>query len=92
MRRGGWAQNDIDGHHTIMSMTLDRSSGDGWMVCIPGRFHVNLSAVSLLAPRSLHEVDRSHRREARTGGRERAFPGLLWPASQKAKSQPGGWL
>jgi predicted dienelactone hydrolase len=50
MRREGWSDADITDVHASMRATFDDLPGDGYIVLVPGMYHVDFSDGRLLSP------------------------------------------
>jgi hypothetical protein len=50
MRREGWDEEEIVEVHATIRATLDRLPGDGYLVLVPGMYHVDFSDGRLLSP------------------------------------------
>jgi dienelactone hydrolase len=50
MRREGWSSSDIEETHRTMRAVYDRLTGPGYIVLVPGMYHVDFSDFPLFAP------------------------------------------
>jgi predicted dienelactone hydrolase len=50
MQREGWTQADVDETQTTMRAVYARLTGDGYLVLVPGMFHLNFTDAPLLSP------------------------------------------
>ncbi len=50
MQREGWTQADVDETQTTMRAVYDRLQGEGYLVLVPGMFHVNHSDAPYFSP------------------------------------------
>jgi predicted dienelactone hydrolase len=50
MRREGWSESDVEETHRTMRAVYDRLSGPGYIVLIPGMYHVDFSDFPLFSP------------------------------------------
>ena len=49
-RSGGWSEQEISEHQTSMRTAFARSQGPGYIVQVPGMFHVNLTDIPYWSP------------------------------------------
>jgi dienelactone hydrolase len=50
MQREGWSQLDIDETQTTMRAVFESLSGDGYLVLVPGMFHLNMNDTPYYSP------------------------------------------
>jgi len=50
MRREGWSESDVEETHRTMRAVYDRLSGPGYIVLVPGMYHVDFSDFPLFSP------------------------------------------
>jgi predicted dienelactone hydrolase len=50
MHREGWSQRDIDETHTSIREVFERLPGDGYLVLVPGMFHLNMVDTPYYSP------------------------------------------
>ncbi len=50
MQREGWAQADIDETQSTMRAVFESLPGEGYLVLVPGMFHLDFTDAPLMAP------------------------------------------
>jgi predicted dienelactone hydrolase len=50
MRREGWSESDVEETHRTMRAVFDRLPGAGYIVLVPGMYHVDFSDFPLFSP------------------------------------------